>query len=309
MVKILLPVFILFTAFACNGQDMLFTVVAKYGSVEKTSPGASAWDAVKTGEKIFKGEKLRLSGKDYIALMSTEGNTVELNKQGVFDAAKLYNNNGTRNAIASKISGFVTREIINASYNKEMKMVGAVVRQSKNQIETTFPKETVICDSIITFRWYSIKDIQHYIFRLINPEGKLVFMAEAADTLLILNLNNLSLKPNNCYLWFIHNSEGLDASSDSSCIIIPPINFARAIIDTTEQITGNGTAAASALQAVTLAVFFERNRMMLSAMDQYEKTINLMPEVLDYKKKYLSFLIDAGLFRKAQIIYQMIDFE
>src|ERR1035437_856516 len=82
---------VLFSA-AAYGQEFLFKVIALSGKVTYQKGTAANWENIKTGDKIFTGEKLKLEAGDYLGLISNKGRSLEIKQAGIYNATDLNKN-------------------------------------------------------------------------------------------------------------------------------------------------------------------------------------------------------------------------
>jgi hypothetical protein len=172
-----------------------------------------------------------------------------------------------------------------------------------------FPAFTVIMDSNVTFRWYPAKEIHTYAFRLLNPSKGTVIIKETADTALTLNIEELNLEPGKHYSWFVFNPEDPSVSSDSSQIMTLSRSETEAIKDSLAELSSDLPDKMSPLSQIITATFFENNKLNLNALEYYERSISYTGHVPEFQKKYLLFLIRAGLYKRAQTLSEKWNIE
>ncbi|HEX2961874.1 MAG TPA: hypothetical protein VHO43_08805 [Ignavibacteriales bacterium] len=286
-----------------SAQDALFTVIASSGKIFLCGKDTSRWTELSAGSRIFKGDRIKTGDNSYLGLCHMNGRTLEILKGGIYNADELSERLAAENtSVTKKLTDFLVGEIIVKNKSKNMKYISAVARENLTFIDKDFPAFTVVMDSSVTFRWYPAKDVPSYAFRLMNPSGGTVLIKETTDTLITLNLEELNLEPGRSYSWLVFNPENPAISSDSSRIMILSRSELESIRDSLQELESDLSDTLSPLNQIMIATFFENNRMNLKALEYYEKSISYTGQVPEFRKKYLLFLIRAGLFKRAQTL-------
>lgn len=309
----MLLTFILLSAFLGAGtsaQDELFTVIACSGKVFLSGSDTSRWTLLSTGGKVLKGNRIKTGNNCYLGLCHINGRTLEILKAGLFSADELSENlKAENNSVTKKLTDFLVNEIVVKNKSKEMKYISAVARQNLTYIDKDFPVFSVIIDSTVTFRWYPAKDVRLYAFRLLGPSSNTVLIKETPESTLSVNIAGLNLEPGKPYRWLVFNTEDPSVSSDSSVIMVLSRSDLAAINDSLEALRSDLSDSLSPLQQIMEATFFENNKMNLKALECYNHAISLTEQVPEFQKKYLLFLLRAGLFRRAQVLAEKWNIE
>lgn len=297
---------ILFTAFTetdIPAQDLLFTVIASSGKVLFCGRDTSQWTALTTGSRIFRGDRIKTTENAYLGLCFKNGRTIEITKEGLYMADELSEKLSAENtSVTKKLADFLISEIVTKNKNKDMQYISAVARQNLTFIDKDFPAFSVITDSAVTFRWYPAKDVKTYAFRLLSPSSGTVLLKETPDTSVTLNIRELNLEAGKCYRWYVFNPEDPAVSSDSSCIMTLPRSEMQTIEDSLSEIRNDLSDNGSPLNQIMIATFYENNKMNLTALECYERAILNTGQIPEFRKKYLLFLIKAGLFKRAEML-------
>ena len=67
-----------------------------------------------------------------------------------------------------KFAEYVINELMKKTEeSKDMKSLGAVVRERTNYISVGLPSNTMVIDSNIVFNWYPYSISKHYVFKLL----------------------------------------------------------------------------------------------------------------------------------------------
>lgn len=293
-----------------SAQSALFTVIASGGEVFLSGKDTSRWVQLTTGSRVFKGDRIKTGDNSYLGLCYTNGRTLEILKEGTYNADELSEKLAAENtSVTKKLTDFLLGEIVVKNKGKDMKYISAVARENLTYIDMDFPAFTAVMDSAVTFRWYPAKDIHTYAFRLLNPKGATVLIKETADTSITLNIEELNLEAGKQYSWFVFNPEDPSFSSDSSRIMTLTKSEIEAIKDSLEELSSDLSDKMSPLSQIMAATFFENNKLNLNALELYESSITYTGRVPEFQKKYLLFLIRAGLYKRAQILSEKWNIE
>lgn len=294
---------ILYTEKDIFSQGELFTVIASSGKVFLCGKDTTRWIQAATGSRVFKGDRIKTQDNSYLGLCHTNGRTLEILKEGIYMADDLSGKLAAENtSVTKKLTDFLVGEIVIKNKSKSMKYISAVARENLTYIDKDFPAFTAVMDSSVTFRWYPARNIGTYAFRLMSPSGGTVLIKETTDTLIQVNIEELKLEPGKVYSWLVFNPEDPAVTSDSSRIITLSKSELEALRDSLADLESDLPDRMSPLNQIMIATFFENNKMNLNALDYYERSISYTGQVPEFQKKYLLFLIRAGLFKRAQIL-------
>lgn len=293
-----------------SAQSALFTVIASGGKVFLSGRDTSQWIQLTAGSRVFKGDRIKTGDNSYLGLCHMNGRTLEILKEGVYKADELSEKLAAENtSVTKKLTDFLVGEIVTKNKGKDMKYISAVARENLTYIDKDFPAFTFVMDSSVTFRWYPAKDVHTYAFRLLNPSGGTVLIKETSDTSITVNIEELNLEPEKHYSWFVFNPENPEVSSDSSYIMTLTRSGLEALKDSLAELRNDLSDRMSPLNQIMIATFFENNKMNLNALEYYERSAVYTGHVPEFQKKYLLFLIRAGLFKRAQILSEKWNIE
>ncbi|MGE5401259.1 MAG: hypothetical protein ACM3S2_12710 [Ignavibacteriales bacterium] len=296
---------ILFPDVLCLGQDYLFTVIASSGKVLFSSKDRDNWTPLTAGSKLLRGDRIKLEDSCYLGLCYFNGRTLELAGEGLYLADALSDNlAGENTSVTKKFTDFIMNEIIVKNKSKDMKYLSAVARQNLTYIDKDFPSSTILIDSIVTFRWYPVKNTKVFAFRLMSPASRTVLLHEVQDTSVTVNISPLNLQPDSCYMWYVFDPENPALTSDSGCIRVPSMAYMKNIQDSLRELKNDLTDEKSPLNQIIIATFFENNHMALNALEHYDKALPYFNQIEEFQKKYILFLIKTGLFKRADIMME-----
>ncbi|MGE5680800.1 MAG: hypothetical protein ACM34K_07960, partial [Bacillota bacterium] len=255
-----------------------------------------------TGSKLFSGDKVKLEDNSYLGLCYVKGRTLEVTTPGEFNVDDLAKNLTAENSsVTKRMTSYIINEMIIKNKTKEMKNMAGVVRQNLAYIDKDFPNSTIVIDTLVTFRWFPAKEAKSYAFEIRNPSSKAVFLKETEDTSVTVNVLDLELEPGKCYYWFVYDPENQSVASDSNCIMVMNKAAYQSITDSVRQLRSDLSDPRSPLNQIIIASFYENNNMYLNALSYYQNAMKYLGTVEEFQKKYILFLMKAGLFRRAQI--------
>ncbi len=299
MLNYLLGLMIIILSVNSFAQEDYFSVLAEQGKISLVKTGGRNWKEIQIGSRIFPGEKIRTNKGSYIALVYSEGNTLEINKASVysFDGLKdkIYKNFKSSN---KRFAEYVISEIRKKEDDAgEMKSLGAVVREKPNYIAAGIPYSTHVIDSNIVFKWYPYSNSKSYIFELYNNNGQMLYMKKLSDTLFNCPLNMFHLNKNEKYEWKVTDYNNNKISSDRNFIMIPAPDKSGAIKDSLKELKETFAGSNSAINKIILASFYQNNQLNIEALKEYKEAVRLAPDVKIYKKMLNSFLLKMKLDR------------
>ncbi|MBL1213638.1 MAG: hypothetical protein D8M61_09860 [Ignavibacteriae bacterium] len=282
-------------------QKQLFTIIASGGNSEIKHNGETNWQKISTGKKIFTGDTIKIFAKGYLGLAHSTLNTVELNEEGIYSADTLAAQiDLTSKTVTKKLVAFIIDEMAEKKKSTgEMRTLGAVVRLSREKIDVNLPSDVFLFDTTFTFSWYPNSSSEEYIFQLLNPSLKTIYMKETSDTVLNLDLQDLNLQETETYKWLVFDRENDKSASDT--INFNVISKARknSIKNDLYSLSLENNDDQELLSHLILAAYYKENHLYLEAIKEYKKIVEMQPNVDEFWEEYLQFLIDVGLKREA----------
>ncbi len=283
-------------------QENVFTVIALKGKVSLKAANAGDWKILNVGDKLNSGDKVKLAAKDYLGIAHVKGKTMELKTEGTYDvnelSAKIKKESGTLTKNFTKY--LVSEMVVSGNKSKNMTMLGAVVRSLANNIKLTVPLKNNLLNPIINASWTNLGSGKKYVFRLINPSGKTIYMDMISDTSFTLDLNSFNLQKDLTYKWFIFGADNSTIVSDTASFIWLSENKYKPISDSLAQLKADFEDEEALLNQLIIASFFEQNKLYDEAIKVYEKIIQQAPDIDMFKQRYINFLLNSGMTAKAQ---------
>ena len=289
----------LFSA-AANGQEFLFKVIAMSGKVTCQKKSTANWENIRTGDKIFAGEKLKLEAGDYLGLVSSKGRSLEIKQGGIYNAADLSKNIQKSPSTLQKFTDFVVNEsAANKKKSENMKTLGAVVRSRVGLIDTFFPDFTNLLNSSFEPAWYSVGNGISYVIKLIDEDNHTVFIKETKDTSLSLDLSQFGLLKNHPYTWYVYSTGNDKSKSDVCTFRLLGESNVKSVSDSINTIKKD-LDANSVVDRFILVKFLESKNLNCDALKGFDDLVKLNPAIEDYTNNYIAFLLKQNITRKAE---------
>ena len=296
--------FAVFLANPLNAQDYVFKVLAnKGGNTVKIAAHSTEWEPIQTGATLNGNDELRITQNSYIGLVHASGKTVELKNEGNYYvrdlAAKLGN---SKSSVASKYANFVINKMtsdenqdINKNHREYLTVTGAVERSVLDApISLKMPSSVEVLNKQALIRWDDIEDANQYVFTVKNMYDEVILTEELNQAHILLELNktpfsteeliivNVQVKGNDKMYsgnYGIKRLTGVDADP---------------ILKELEQLSVS-LKEESSLNKLILATFFEENNLLIDALMNYEKAVQLSPDVEQFSIAYELFAKRNGL--------------
>lgn len=278
--KISILSILMFCASAIYAQDYMFKVLASKGIAQVDN--GSGWVLLKSGSKLNKNNKIKVSQGSYVGLMHTSGKTLELKTPGTYEVENLSGKlNNTQSSFTSKYASFVlnqpsTEEAVN--YN----VTGSVSRGS--EIVVRAPKHIDMYKEIpAMITWDDKLENETYVVTITSLFNKNILEVETKDKFYELDLSKLDLE-DEAYLFKVQLKSDPSAFGER----------ALKVIDNTKKDDKGGVVKeltelskeidpASPLDQLTLASYFEEKGLTIYALSSLSKASNLAPEVEDFE--------------------------
>lgn len=269
------------------GQNYTFKVLANKGE-NKVKSGAE-WQQLKTGASLSAQDELSLSDNAYLGLVHASGKTLEVKKSGTYKVSELAKkvNTGT-SSVASKYADFVLSKISEGKKNR-LNATGAVHRGEQDDITVYMPSSVSVYNDEAIIRWDSAKtDVQKYIVTLTNMFEDTLYSIETEDSKINLDLTQDKIAKENVVLLTV---AGADAKKSGTYAIKKlPKPDAEKVKNTLDELMSDVNEE-TALNKYILAGFYEENNLLVDALTNYEKAVELAPDVESYKEAYEDFIL------------------
>jgi hypothetical protein len=281
-------------------QEVKFIALTINGSV--TLSRNNNVITLKTGEKIFDKDKVKVGKKSYLNLVYKDGKTLEIKSAGTYTGSKLITMvNSKKNSSAKKFSNFVLAGFVKSVDDLgNMKATGAVERLIKSSIDYCTPPNTNIMEPVITLNWFGVAG-NSYTLKLTDLAGNVLYSTELNDTTLTLNLQQLNLSRSNSYKWVVKDNKRPKALTDTCRFYWLSQSSSDSIKISAKKLLADLTKLDHSIKQVLLASFYSGNKLYIDMIQAYERAIELSPENETYKNLYFSSLNKIGLGRLANV--------
>ena len=287
-----------------SGQDYVFKVLAnKGGNTVKIAHSSTEWEPIKTGTTLHGDDELHISEDAYIGLVHASGKTVELKDQGNYYvrdlAAKLGN---TRSSVASKYANFVINKMtsdededINRNHRKYLTVTGAVERSVLDApISLRMPSSVEVLNEKALIRWDDVEEADQYIFTVKNMYDETILTQEVDQPFIWLALNKAPVNTEELIIVSVKAKNNNKLYSGNYGIKRLTGVDADPILKELEQLSVS-LREESSLNKLILATFYEENNLLIDALMNYERAVQLSPDVEQFGIAYQLFTKRNGL--------------
>lgn len=288
---------LLITTSVAFGQDYTFKVLASKGTNEVKS--GDAWQPVKTGATLQKGDELKLSDNSYIGLVHVTGKPLELKQSGSYKVAELAAKIGTGTSVLSKYTDFILSSNSAEAKKNRLSATGAVHRAPESSaIQIMLPENqhSGIYNTAAVISWESHTAQAPFIVVINNMFGEELAKVETPESMLRVDLTDPKFANENAVLVQVYEKN--DPNKKSAEKLIKKLSPAEQdkIKVSLGEIMGE-VSEQTALNKFILAGFYEENHLFIDAVAAYEEAIRLAPDVPSYQEAYDDFLIRHGMKR------------
>jgi hypothetical protein len=144
-----------------------------------------------------------------------------------------------------------------------------------------------------------------YIFKILNPMGRSVFIKETKDTSINVDLNEFKILKEQNYSWCVLNSRNPEINSDTSTFRVLSDNNIKIISDSLKIIRDNLDVKTAVGQFI-LMKYLESKNLNYDALKGYETLIKSYPHIENYSDNYFLFLTKQSLSKKAETFLSTI---
>lgn len=295
MKTILSLLFVLLIGSAASAQNFVFKVLANKGSNELKTTQA-AWTPLKTGAMLQSGDELKVSENAYLGLMHSSGRTLEITNAGVMNVdelAKTINANST--SVTSKYADFVLNKLSADEEGSEMEATGAVKRDVQiGDFRVYMPSSVELFNGQANISWTELEMEGEpvYLVSVKNMFDEVIFNAETTSNNIDIDFDQAKFKGQRLVILNV-TVQGMEDEVKSGDYGISRVNPDKADILNSELSEIKGEE--SSMNYVMLASFYEKNKLIVDALNAYRKAAELSPEVEDFKTLLADFMARNGL--------------
>ncbi|MFY0627505.1 MAG: hypothetical protein JXR07_14480 [Reichenbachiella sp.] len=305
--KLLLSTLLLFFLIGTSyGQGFVFRVLASKGEnkVKKGENGETV--PLKTGATLMSGDELIAASGAYIGLMHKTGRTIEVRTSGVTKISDLETKlASSQSSVASKYATFVMNKMneddagVNTNYRANMKATGAVTRAAAGgAINVKLPSSVNVLNAEAIVEWSSVSekvDNPTYIVSIENIFEEEIYSTETNNTTLAINFDDDKLSSERLVILNVKVKGNSELVSEDVGIKRMSEEDAASINESLNALKADVPLDDSPLNRLVYASFYEENNLLLDAVTQYQKAIELSGGVEDFQNFYNDFLIKNNL--------------
>jgi hypothetical protein len=271
-----------------NGQGYTFKVMANKGLNEVKS--GSAWQAIKTGDKLGKEDELKVSENAYVALVHSTGRPIELKEAKTYKISELIAKVGPGASVVSKYTDFILSSNSDEAKKNRMSATGAVHRGPVSEIDVFLSSEFgYMYNDLIYLNWESktsgpfeiiVKDMFDTELLKISTDGYSTQISR----------NDPKIKNQDFSVEV--RRKGDNSVKDVKKYFIKNISGQkRKFISEEINKLGEDIQQPTAINKLIMAAFYEEHQLYGDAVGAYEEAIKLEPDVPTYKEMYEEFLL------------------
>lgn len=273
-------------------QDYAFKVLVNKGNNQVKS--GSTWQPVKVGAGLKSTDEVKIAENAYLGLVHVTGKPIEVKQAGNYKVSELAGKVKGGSSVLNKYTDFILSE--NTQKKSTLVATGAVHR-GFDQIEVYLPKpeSAVVYGKFVTINW-GTKDIQGpYIVLLSSMFGDELQTIETADSTVQIDLYDKRFQNEDNIIIEVM------AKDNPATKTVPALTLKKLSKADHERIKNSLNEVAdpldddTALGKLYLATFFEKNHLLVDAVNAYMEAVRLAPDVVYYKDQYENFLIRNGI--------------
>ena len=286
--KILVLVGIFALISGIKAQDYAFKVMANKGSNEVKS--GSAWQALKTGDKLNKQDELKVAENSYVALVHSSGKPIELKESKTYSIADLAAKVSPGASVVSKYTDFILSSNSAEAKKNRLSATGSVVRALDGDINVLLPPSQFgdTFNPLVYIKWET-KVAGPYEVVAKNMFGDELMKIETPENAIQINRNDPKFMNEDILIEV--RSKGDKKKTDKSYLLRRLSSERQNLIKKLIAELGEDIQQETALNKFIMAGFYEENKLFVDAIGAYEEAIKLAPDVPTYKEAYEEYLL------------------
>lgn len=283
-----------------NAQNYVFSVLANKGTNQIQQ--GTAWDALKSGTKIYTGNKIKITSGGYAGLMHKSGKTIELKAAGEYSIAQLESKlQSNSSSYAQKYAKFAMNNS-GSDYSKyKYNVTGSVERAIVGSYSFMSVDEIKMVPGIpMTINWKSDKPESEEIeVRVITLFGETIFSKKTSTNHALIDLNGIELSEP-IYIINLYDPETDENVIEKGIrVTIDNSDEAKTLKKEFEGINKEIDPKSPMDQLILGAFFADKKYTNYAASSFFNATI-LAPEVEDFKGTYYEYLTKQGIVTKEE---------
>lgn len=290
-ILVLVGIFALITGI--NAQDYAFKVMANKGSNEVKS--GSAWQALKTGDKLNKQDELKVAENSYVALVHSSGKPIELKESKTYSIADLAAKVGPGASVVSKYTDFILSSNSAEAKKNRLSATGAVHRGIGINILLPENQFGDIYENLVYVSWEGSKTGGPFNVIVKDMFDVQLMKISTPETTVQIDRNDPKLANQEALLIEVTSK---NEKSETPKLIKKISTVRYEAIKKQINEMGEDIKQETALNKFIMAGFYEENKLFIDAIGAYEQAIKLAPDVPTYKEAFEEFLFRNKLKRQ-----------
>ena len=286
--KILVIVGFFCISFA-HAQDYTFRVLANKGPNEVKS--GDAWQPIKTGAQLKKGDELKISENASVGLVHVTGKPLEVKQAGSYKVDDLAAKVGNGSSVLNKYTDFILSSNSAEAKKNRLSATGAVHRGLED-IKVFLPENqySEVFNNTATINWESSKGGGPYIVSIKNMFDEELYKVETPETSVQIDLSDPKFANETAVLVEVRSKTDANSKSEQHLIKkLAPDRYElvkKQLADETADLKEE-----TAFNKYLLASVYEEKKLFIDAITCYEQAIKLDPGNPTYKEGYDEFLL------------------
>ncbi len=288
-----------------RAQDS-FLVMSVKGKVTVKEDGKGKWKPVRVGDALGKKDVVRTAYASYVKLMMDQKRLVSIDadtERALAEFEALRGRSAGEGASGS-ILAYAARQMKRSRDSKDAPVYGAV-RGNLDVFTAVFPKYAVMTPEPL-FQWVDAEDARQYEFILLDESFNVISRSQFGDDRFRYMAEGMApLERDRQYHWRITRlSDGMQSDIQSFRIL------ATDTVEVIQQELKNLDAELAQMGAdeVTLhlirGIYFEQRGLYTDAFLEYRETIQLAPDVQEYRDMMSNLLFQMKLYAEEEYLVE-----
>jgi hypothetical protein len=279
-------------AFQANAQDYVFKVLVNKGNnVVKVGKD---WTPLKTGATLKSSDEIKLVDNSYLGLIHSTGKPLEIKLPGTYTVTALSAKVGPGATVLNKYTDFILSSNSDEAKKNRLSATGAVHRGG-NSTKIYLPKSdfAVFFEDSVVLDWEKEEGSAPvtYVVTLKSMFGDELFKTETTKETVSLHLADPSFINEDNIIVEVY-PKGQENKAPDPPYMVKRLSAAdrERIKPMLAELAGQADQK-SALSKLSLAGFYEQNKLIIDAGSAYLEAMQLAPDVPEYREYYKEFLI------------------
>jgi hypothetical protein len=255
----------------------------------------------KTGGAVFAGDLLIIEQGGMVNLASTNGGATHIVQPGKYEYSQLEKMvQGNNAGVADRMVKFATERFADISQKAEQTrnnaMTGSIARMSTGSVPRLAiaqPDIINIAGDQVELSWYPSREANlklgnkqmngsTYLLQITDSSNKVIMEKTIQnDTAIVLNTQNLSLKPHEAYYWSVAVMNQPSTRSATHRFELLDAQTSAAIMDTASTIRQK-SGLSQGMGYILEALYYEEHMLYGKALKAYNQAIAAEPQTKDY---------------------------